>query len=201
MFNNLFCHFRPIFIVNTVQDSDNDGRNGTINEIEPGVISQHADMEINNNSPYLHEKCEDKGDKSDKRPPCEMRISQSLSTVARSLRYCESSQIEIKTMCDEQVMITSNSDIDESPKIAADDELTSSAEVTGDPPESSESKSATNCRGMIKNDIEASDEVNQQEIKSSKAPLIIQQSPGMTQSSGESDVYLRNRTTRFKCKY
>lgn len=75
--------FRPIFIVNTIHDSETDNDGKLTNEIDSRSITQNFDTEINNNNfPYL--KCEDKGDKNDKPMQCENKVSQIVTVAAFS---------------------------------------------------------------------------------------------------------------------
>lgn len=205
------CHFRPIFIVNTVQDSDcdNDGRNG-LNEIESArVIIQRADMEINNNnSLYLHGKCEDKGDNGDKRAQCESKISQSLTTSV-SCRVQKPPQDEIgsKTkMSEDRVEVTiSSGDIDESP-IVSDKEMTQSADNvknnSGNGVESSDKRDSESAGNESINQavitsvsavLAPDDEVDSIGITKSKVPPMIEHTVTATTASGESEVYFRVR--------
>lgn len=171
-------------------------------------------MEINNNdSLYLH-KCEDKGDKKDKRMQCENKISQSTTTVATSLKHVESSQsgkVEIKTMSVEKadvqvITVALSSDIDESPVISEGEEMTQPADNI----ENESSKIAENFDEKINESAETGsnnnemitsdsaelddDEVNQLGITISKSPLIIEPEAAMTHSKGESEVIFTNAT-------
>lgn len=158
-------------------------------------------MEINNNnSLYLHDKCEDKGeDKTDNGMQCENKISQSVTTiVSGGLTHLESSYkkiIKIKTMMSEAKI--SSSDIDESLKIS---NVTPSADKTNSESnklaENSVNESAENeinKKAVIRSvsgglDCTTDDETTQHEIVISKVPMIIEQKAAdMTQSNGESE--------------
>ena len=76
--------FRPIFIVHAVLDSESDNEEKSeFNKGDSCLISECVDMEINNNSFYLHER-EDKSDNNDKRMQGENKIIQSVKTEKNS---------------------------------------------------------------------------------------------------------------------
>jgi hypothetical protein len=89
-------HFRPIFIVNTVTDSETetDAKSGYPNTTSEANL--HVNMEINNNNSLYLLKNEDKRDKNDNRMQCENKISQIVTAcgVARE-KIVESSTKEV----------------------------------------------------------------------------------------------------------
>lgn len=168
-------------------------------------------MEINNNnSLYLHGKCEDKGDNGDKRAQCESRISQGLTTsVLCRVQKSPQDEISSKTKMSEErqkVEVTiSSADIDESP-IVSDKEMTPSADNvknnSGNAAESSDkhgSESAGNesIHQAVITSVSAvlapDDEVDSIGITKSKVPPMIEHTVTATTASGESEVYFRVR--------
>lgn len=183
------CHFRPIFIVNTVPDSesDSDGKCGT----QPGDESL-ADMEINNNN-SLYLPGEDKGDNSDKFVQREKRVSQTVTTIATGFsrqKLVESSLKElivIKAMeanaGEESINAhESSQSLNDLVTQATDDKNLDISEITAKQIDKDSTISDVSVGS------EKCDESEQLNISTSKAPPIRERKSGMTQSKGESDV-------------
>lgn len=202
MFFHLFiCHFRPIFIVH---DSEDNNVKSGISETDS---SQHVDMEINNNnSPYLHGKCEDKGDKIDKRVQCENKNSQVVTSKSFSReKLVEKSLKQMIEIMEEtnkiDVKVAFSSDSDESLQShnefmtpPPDKVLQFPDEITENSSNESDEKVINNGE-LIKIDserLEAKfvDEVNQAAITTSEVPLINEGNSEVTPSGGESDYFV-----------
>lgn len=179
-------------------------------------------MEINNNnSLYLHETFEDKGDKSDMRMQCENKISQSVTTVksgfsreklvASSLKEI----IEIRTMSveitdDKEVSVALSSDSDESfqsdfdgmstlkvtPSIPDYESSQVSVEIaeTADKEVNKIARDEADNGKVIKTDSERLEVKCESKetfgITTSEAPMINETNEEMTQSKGESELFL-----------
>lgn len=164
-------------------------------------------MEINNNnSLYLHGKCEDKGDNGDKRAQCESKISQTLTTsVSCRVKKPPQDEIGSKTkMSEERAEVTiSSADIDESPMVS-DKEMTQSADNvknnSGNAAESSDKRDSESAENESINQAVITsvsavpapdDEVDSIGITKSKVPPMIEHTVTATTTSGESEVYFR----------
>lgn len=206
----MLCHFRPIFIVNTVPDneSDSDGKSG-INKADSSLESQRADMEINNNnSLYLPGMGEDKEDNSDKGMQCENRNSQTVTTtgfsrqklVESSLReLIEIGAMETKTNSETVETKSVQADSDESFQshnglvTQSDDKKPNIPDQNSDKQSNESAANDIDNVRMINDDSvglekKCDDEVNQQGVSTSKAPSINERKGSMTQSKGESDA-------------
>lgn len=162
-------------------------------------------MEINNNnSLYLHGKCEDKSDNGDKRAQCESRISQTLTTsVSCRVEKSPLGKVKSKTkMSEEKVEVTiPSSDIDESPAVS-DKEMTQSVDSvennSGHLAENSDKRVTESAENEFINQmvitsdsavLPPDDEVDSIGITKSKVPPMIEQTVTVTTSNGESEVY------------
>jgi type IV secretory pathway VirJ component len=200
----LLCHFRPIFIVNTVPDSesDNDGKNG-MNRADESLVSQRADMEINNNnSLYLPVMGEDKGDNSDKFVQREKRVSQTVTTKASGFSRQKLVESSLKELIIIQAMETKTHNETVQTESAHDDSDESSRSLNGLVTQASDNIPETKANESSANKIDKittisadsvelvkkCDEVNQLGVSTSKAPPIRERKSSMTQSKGESDV-------------
>lgn len=169
-------------------------------------------MEINNNnSLYLHEKCEDKGDKSDNRMQCENKISQKLTVVAKGFsrqRIVENSLREIIDVtrmnaevdsCVDKVALKDDSDVSQAHNEIVtqyiDKKLKIPVEIAreSDKQVNESAASEADDKGMITNDSvglvqKCDEEVIQPKVTTSKAPLINELTSEVTTLKGESEV-------------
>lgn len=173
-------------------------------------------MEINNNnSLYLHGKCEDKGDNGDKRAQCENKISQTLTTsVLCRVEKSPQDKVKSKTkMSEEKVEVTMPSgDIDESPAVS-DKEVTQSTDSvennSGHLAEISDKRVTESAENEIINHtvitsdsavLAPDDEVDSIGITKSKVPPMIEHTVTVTTSTGESEVYFYVREPEVRTR-
>lgn len=202
--------FRPIFIVNTVSDSDcdNDGTKNGINKSDLSLVSQRADMEINNNnSLYLHEKCEDKGDKSDNRMQCENKISQTVVAKGFSRqRIVENSlreiidvtrmNAEVESVIDKEAF-KNDSDVSQAHNEIVTQFIDKKLKIPVEIARESDKQVNESCEARDKSSItsdsgglvqKSDEEVIQLKMTTSKAPLINERTSEVTTLKGESEV-------------